>query len=63
MSPTKFGLVEYSDALRHVLLNSSTDSAAQAARTQVFRASLVDNPLRDKHSIAKAIETARYRQT
>ena len=63
MSPAKFGLTEYSDGLRHVLLNSTTNSAAQAARAHVFRASLVENPLRDKHSIAKAIETARLRQS
>ncbi|MGI9423438.1 MAG: hypothetical protein ACR2PA_09610 [Hyphomicrobiaceae bacterium] len=63
MSQPKFGLVQYSNGLRHVLSHATSDGAAHAARSQVFRASLVENPLRDQHSIAKAIESARYRES
>ena len=61
MQPAKSGLAHYNNNLRHVLLNSTSSSAAQAVRTNMFRASLVDNPLGEQHSIDKAISTARGR--
>ena len=45
MKPASSGLAQYNNNLRHVLLNSTSNSATQAVRTDMFRASLVDNPL------------------
>ena len=62
MQPAKSGLANYNNNLRHVLMNTTSDSAAQAVRTNMFRASLVDNPLGEQHSINKAITTVRERE-
>lgn len=62
MNPAKSGLAHYNNNLRHVLMNTTSNTAAQAVRTDMFRASLVDNPLGERHSINKAITTVRERE-
>ncbi|MAI44611.1 MAG: hypothetical protein CBC34_001655 [Hyphomicrobiaceae bacterium TMED74] len=62
MKPASSGLAQYNNNLRHVLLNSTSNSATQAVRTDMFRASLVDNPLGEQKSINKAITTSRERE-
>ncbi|MEM7749161.1 MAG: hypothetical protein AAF346_12950 [Pseudomonadota bacterium] len=62
MQSAKSGLSQYNNNLRHVLLNSTSDTAAHAVRSGMFRASLVDNPLGEQHSINKAITTVRERE-
>lgn len=61
MQPAKSGLAHYNRNLRHVLMNSTSESATQAVRTNMFRASLVDNPLGERSSINKALTTVRER--
>ncbi len=63
MRAPKSGFDTFTKNLRNVLMSTSSDSAAQAVRTQGFRASLVDDPLNSQVDIGKTLVALRERSS
>ena len=56
-------LVNLSSQTVERILERFDETTRQAVRSQMFRASLVDNPFRGQNSLTKAIDTARHRDS